>query len=126
VKEMKKFLFNLISALILLSFSVLPLTGVLKAAEVQGPEVTPPSKLDPISAFKTIVDWVFYILLLFAGLMIILAGFNFITAAGDTEKVDAARNYVLYAVIGIVVGLLARGVVWFIAKQFGAGGVQNL
>ena len=75
--------------------------------------------IEPIETLDRVVDWAFYILLIFAGLMIVIAAFYFVTASGDAEKVSTARNFVLYALIGVLVAFLARGLVWFVAKIVG-------
>ena len=113
---------KILSALILLGLLSLPM---IIALETLAQVVTPPrgdvqaQTIHPIVALKAIVDWVFYILLIFAGLMIVVAAFYFVTAAGDTEKVKTARNFVLYAIIGVLVAFLARGLVWFAGKIIG-------
>ena len=68
---------------------------------------------DFIDALNSIVNWLFTILLIVAVIFILIAAFNFITAAGDPEKVKTARQFVIYALIGVVVALLARGLVGF-------------
>ena len=43
----------------------------------------------------------------FAVLMFLLAGFLFLTSQGEEDKIDQARQAVLWGVVGVVVGLLA-------------------
>ena len=69
---------------------------------------------DFIDALNSIVNWLFTVLLIVAVIFILIAAFNFITAAGDPEKVKTARQFVIYALIGVVVALLARGLITFI------------
>jgi len=58
----------------------------------------------------TVTDWIFYIALAVAVIFIVLGAFTIITAGGSPEKVTAGRNYILYAVIGLLVGLAARAI----------------
>jgi hypothetical protein len=51
-----------------------------------------------------------------AVIYIIMAAFNFVTAAGDPEKVTKARNFVLYALIGVLVAFAAKGLINLISK----------
>lgn len=104
---MKKFAL----CLILASLLVVPVA-------VLGADVTPPSgdytlpeNADPFLVLETISDWLFAILLTVAAICFILAGFNFITSSGDPEKVGSARQYVLYALIGVLVAFLAKGLI---------------
>ena len=36
------------------------------------------------------------------------------TAGGDVEKVNKARDFVLYAIVGIIIALLAKGIVTWV------------
>lgn len=49
---------------------------------------------------------------------IILAGFKYVTAAGDASAIAKAKNTILYAVIGLVVVILAFTVTWFVIGRF--------
>lgn len=57
-----------------------------------------------------VTDWIFIALVVVASLMVIIGAFTLLTAAGDPEKVAKGRNYILYAVVGLAVGLLAKAV----------------
>ena len=63
-----------------------------------------------VNTIYSITDWIFYILMAFVGVMIIIGAFTIITAGGAPEKVTSGRNYVLYAVIGMVVAFFARAI----------------
>ncbi|KKL68087.1 hypothetical protein LCGC14_2128510, partial [marine sediment metagenome] len=45
-----------------------------------------------------------------AGIFIIIAGFQYLTAQGDPEKTKSAKNMIMYAIIAIVIGLVAFGI----------------
>ena len=64
-----------------------------------------------IGLLDDIVDWIFVIVLIFAAIFIVLAGFQFITGGGDPQAVSQARNKLLYAAVGFVVAVLARGII---------------
>jgi heme/copper-type cytochrome/quinol oxidase subunit 2 len=49
-----------------------------------------------------------------AVIMIIIAGFRFVTSAGNPESAKAARSTIMYAVIGLVVVALAQVIVRFV------------
>jgi hypothetical protein len=40
--------------------------------------------------------------------MILVAAYMFITAGGTPDNVNKARNYILYALVGLIVAFLAR------------------
>ncbi len=64
----------------------------------------------------TIADWIFVILLVVAGLFIIWGAFGFVLSGGDPEKVTSARNKLIWALVGIIVAFLARGLVILVTQ----------
>ena len=91
---------------------------------------TPPQTLQtPItditgvqSLLCTILGWVFTFFLIIAILFIILAGWKYLTAGGDPEKVKAANHQLIYAVVAIVVAVLAKGIPLIINAFVGGSG----
>ena len=73
-----------------------------------------------VDTINVIVDWLFYILIFAAIIVILLAAFTFLTSAGDPDKVKKARDYILYALIALVVAFLARAIVMWIVEKIGA------
>jgi hypothetical protein len=63
-----------------------------------------------LDTIYTISDWVFYIVLAFAIIFIALGAFYIMTGGGEPERVSTGRRYIMYAIIGLIVGLLARSV----------------
>jgi len=60
---------------------------------------------------ENIIKFLWWIALALLPLMIVIAGFYFVTAAGDPTKVEKAKGIILYTVIGFIIILLARGFV---------------
>jgi hypothetical protein len=50
--------------------------------------------------------------------MIVIGGIKFATSAGDASGVSSAKNTILYAVIGLVVALMASGIVLLVTQYF--------
>ncbi len=50
-------------------------------------------------------------------LIITVSGFRYITAAGDPQKSANARNGIIYALVGLVVAILADAIVLFIVNR---------
>ncbi|MDD5145511.1 MAG: hypothetical protein PHF44_01565 [Candidatus Pacebacteria bacterium] len=63
-----------------------------------------------LNTFYTITDWIFFFLIGLAVIFVIVAGFHFLFSGGSPEKTLMARNYLIYAAVGIAVGLLARAI----------------
>jgi hypothetical protein len=53
-----------------------------------------------------------------AVVVIIIAGFTLVTNGGEPDAIKKAKNSILYAVIGLVVILIAFTVTWFIIGRF--------
>lgn len=52
-----------------------------------------------------------------AVIMLIYAGFRYITGGGDDNSIKSAKNTILYAVIGLVVVVLSQVIVNFVLNQ---------
>ncbi len=50
------------------------------------------------------------------GVMVVVAGVLYLTSAGNPGRVETAKKALVYAVIGIIVGLSAKAIVDFITK----------
>lgn len=54
-----------------------------------------------------------------AVIVIIIAGYTYVTSAGDAGAITKAKNSILYGVIGLVIVLMA-----FVITQIVIGGIQ--
>mgnify|MGYP001076497072 CR=1 FL=1 len=61
-----------------------------------------------LDALYTATDWIFVALMIIVALFIAFGGFMIATAAGTPEKVASGRNYILFALVGLAVALLAK------------------
>jgi TRAP-type C4-dicarboxylate transport system permease small subunit len=62
---------------------------------------------------KTIVNLLSAVVGIVAVIMIIVGGFRYVTSGGNDTSVTAAKNTILYAIIGLVVVALAQIIVRF-------------
>lgn len=58
----------------------------------------------------TITNWFFSILMAVAVILIIVAAWTFLTAGGNPDSVTKARQMLIYALVGVAVAVLARGI----------------
>lgn len=77
-------------------------------------------KDDLVSQIKIVTNTMLFAIGVVAVMMLIVGGFKYIFSSGDTKNVTSAKDTILYAVVGIVVALLAYAIVNFILGQFGA------
>src|SRR4051812_3819833 len=63
---------------------------------------------------KTIVNVMLFLLGAIAVIMIVIGGIRYTTSNGDASATKGAKDTILYAVIGLVVAILAYAIVSFI------------
>lgn len=68
--------------------------------------------------FRTITNVLLFIVGAISVIMLIIGGIRYTTSMGDSTAVTAAKNTILYAVIGIIISLLAFAVVNFVIGSF--------
>jgi hypothetical protein len=66
---------------------------------------------------KKIINILSVVVGVVAVIMIIIAGFRYITSGGKQESVTAAKNTILYAIIGLVIVALAQIIVRFVLTK---------
>lgn len=67
---------------------------------------------------KTIVNVMLFILGAIAVIMIIIGGIRYTTSNGDASSIKGAKDTILYAVIGLIVAILAYAIVNFVVDAF--------
>lgn len=70
--------------------------------------------------FKTITNVLLFIIGAISVIMLIIGGIRYVVSGGDSSAVTAAKNTILYAVVGIVVAILAYALVNFVVSSFAA------
>ncbi|HSE61930.1 MAG TPA: hypothetical protein VLA88_06620 [Candidatus Saccharimonadales bacterium] len=50
-------------------------------------------------------------------LMIIIGGIRYVTSNGEQQQVTSAKNTIIYAVVGVVVAMVAYAIVHFVISQ---------
>lgn len=68
--------------------------------------------------FKTIVNVLLFIIGAISVIMLIIGGIRYTVSGGDSSAVTAAKNTILYAVVGIIVAILAYAIVNFVITSF--------
>jgi len=71
--------------------------------------------------FRTITNVLLFLIGAVSVIMLIIGGIRYTISGGDSTAVTSAKNTILYAVIGIVVALLAYAIVNFVLDSFMAG-----
>lgn len=66
---------------------------------------------------KNVTDTLLFAIGIISVIMIIVGGIKYTTSDGDSGKASSAKNTVLYAVIGLVIAILAYAIVQFVMTQ---------
>lgn len=67
---------------------------------------------------KDVINTLLFILGAIAVIMIVIGGIRYTLSNGDASSIKSAKDTILYAVIGLVVALLAYAIVNFVVDQF--------
>lgn len=123
-----KISFIFILSIILTGFILLTANAAIEAGKIPSagdlglpdPPVTNTNGL--LGIVKNILTWTYWLTLTASILFIIFAAFNYLTAAGDVEKVKKAHSMLIYAAIAIAITLIAIGAVSIIGDLIGNSG----
>ncbi|MDO4773875.1 MAG: hypothetical protein Q4A37_02000 [Candidatus Saccharibacteria bacterium] len=77
------------------------------------------------SLIQTIINVMLYAIGVISVIMLIIGGFRYVVSGGQKESVTAAKNTILYAIVGLLVALFAYAIVHFILQMvIGRGGTD--
>ena len=80
------------------------------------------SLFGPAGTFQTITNVLLFVVGAVSVIMLIIGGIRYVVSGGDSTAVQGAKNTILYAIVGIVICLLAYAIVSFVIGSFtGAG-----
>ncbi|XOB41287.1 MAG: hypothetical protein ACKKMW_00870 [Candidatus Nealsonbacteria bacterium] len=104
--------------LFLISFILVMIAGTLSAdvIVIENPLAEGTQFEDIID---NLIDFIFNIAIVLAPLMVVIAGFLFVTAGGNLEQTQRARNIILWTIIGFLIILFAKGIMAVIENLLG-------
>src|SRR3989344_3678358 len=73
------------------------------------PTAAPENFAGVIGVIVTIAQWMFGLLMALSIVFILYAAFMYIIAQGNQERIDTAKKILIYAVVGLVVAVMAGG-----------------
>ena len=100
--------------LVILSLIGLLLMPTILLAQVT-PEVPPAvsqlptTKVALVTLIDNIAKWIYAIVFALAIIFILVSAFQFLTAAGNPEKITSARQILIYALVAVAVAVVAWG-----------------
>jgi len=67
---------------------------------------------------EDVVDILLYVLGAIAVIMIVIGGIRYATSNGESSQISSAKNTILYAVIGLIIAVMAYAIVNFVLDSF--------
>jgi len=108
---MKKHFAKLLIPCLLISFCV--------PSMVQGIEIKNPlGNATLYDLINRIINYIFTIALSVGAILFVLAGYRFIMAAGDPEKIMTAKKMVWWTIIGLIVIIASKGIMALMREIF--------
>jgi hypothetical protein len=81
----------------------------------------PSTVAELVKFLSTITSWLFFALIFMAIVFIIIGGFTYVSSKGDPKAIATAKNYIIYALIGVAVGVLAKSLVLLVCNILNSG-----
>ena len=125
---MKKIVLNSLGAMVMVIGSMIYLNNPVNAivlsdncpAGGSSSVCASASPKDDLGAIiKQITNVMFFIIGAIAVVMIIYSGIRYTTSAGNPAGVTAAKNSLIYSIVGLVVAILAYAIVNFVVTRIG-------
>jgi len=74
--------------------------------------------------FTTISNVMLFVVGAISVIMIVIGGLRYVISGGNSGNVTAAKNTILYAIVGLIISIMAYAIINFVISSFtpGAGG----
>lgn len=69
-------------------------------------------------AFKSVINVIILAIGAIAVLMVVIGGLMYVLSAGDPNSTRKAKDTILFAIIGVIVAILAYAIVNFVIRKF--------
>jgi len=119
------FILGVLSLAVLISFNISTPTyaySIMEGVNAARGSNVPATLFGGTGIITTIINTMLFIAGALSVIMIIFGGLRYVTSAGNSSNVTAAKNTVMYAIIGLIVAFLAYAAVNFVLGAVDAGG----
>lgn len=100
-------------------------TSVQEGANAARADGMPTELIGDNGVFSRITNTVLLIVGLISVIMLVYGGLRYILSGGDSKKVTDAKNTILYAIIGLIISMLAYAIVHFVLNSVISVGTTN-
>lgn len=129
---MKRYVLTILTGIFTIGFGVMTVTTPVVALGEGGAPAginaargdnTPSNLLNgETSIIRRGINLMLYGIGVLSVIMLIFGGFRYIVSGGQKEKVTAAKNTILYAIIGLLVAVFAYAIINFVVMTVISGG----
>ena len=91
--------------------------SVQEGAEAARADGMPAELIGDNGVFSRLTNTILLIVGLISVIMLVYGGLRYILSGGDSKKVTDAKNTILYAIIGLIISLLAYAIVHFVLNS---------
>ena len=126
-KEMKKTIRTAFAGLLLVPVLALGISAVAGSVDVSAQILNglnsvntgdgPTNLTGEGGVFTTIVNVLLFIIGAVSVIMLIYGGIRYTTSGGNANSVTAAKNTIMYAIVGLVIAIFAFAIVNFVVDQ---------
>ena len=99
---------------------------VQEGAEAARGDGMPAELLGDTGVFTRIVNIILYVVGIVSVIMLIYGGLRYVLSGGDSKKVTDAKNTILYAIIGLIVAILAYAIVNFVINAIAGTNLSEM
>ena len=71
--------------------------------------------------FTTLSNVMLFLVGAVSVIMVVVGGFRYVISGGNTTNVGAAKNTILYAIVGLIISMLAYAIINFVIGSFVPG-----
>lgn len=117
---------SIVSAAFVLAVAAAPLVGAFDGTVQEGADAARGSQqtedlFGSSGIFRTITNVLLFVLGAISVIMIIIGGLRYVISGGNSTAVTAAKNTILYAIVGVIVALLSYAIINFVLNSFAGG-----
>ena len=98
---------------IILSTILLPISAF---AEVVTVNTRFQNETDAMAFLEKMGNWLFTFAITAVPIAILIGAFMFVTAAGNPEKVKTGRKIIIWAIIGLVIIMMSKGIIVLVSE----------
>ena len=102
--------------------SAAQISGVKNGIEASRSAEMPADLFGSSGIFTQVTNILLFLIGVLSVIMLIFGGLRYVISGGNSKSVESAKNTILYAIVGLVVAILAYAIVNFVVGTFVSGG----